>query len=89
MTNAAFADLETQVEELPLFQIIVLRQKLDNILEERKAERDVSVGLALLDEIAGSVDREIDFKKEREASRKTCPFPRDLNWSRCSASSLP
>ncbi len=69
MTNAAFADLETQVEELPLFQIIVLRQKLDNILEERKAERDVSVGLALLDEIAGSVDREIDFKKEREASR--------------------
>ncbi|MBQ5463080.1 MAG: hypothetical protein IKO21_05975 [Fibrobacter sp.] len=69
MTNAAFADLESQVEELPLFQIIVLRQKLDNILEERKAERDVSVGLALLDEIAGSVDREIDFKKEREASR--------------------
>ena len=69
MTNAAFADLETQLEELPLFQIIVLRQKLDNILEERKAERDVSVGLALLDEIAGSVDREIDFKKEREASR--------------------
>lgn len=69
MTNAAFADLETQVEELPLFQIIVLRQKLDNILEERKAERDVSVGLALLDEIADSVDREIDFKKEREASR--------------------
>ena len=69
MTNAAFAELETQVEELPLFQIIVLRQKLDNILEERKAERDVSVGLALLDEIAGSVDREIDFKKEREASR--------------------
>lgn len=69
MTNAAFADLESQVEELPLFQIIVLRQKLDNILEERKAERDVSVGLALLDEVAGSVDREIDFKKEREASR--------------------
>lgn len=69
MTNAAFADLESQVEELPLFQIIVLRQKLDNILEERKAERDVSVGLALLDEIAGSVDRKIDFKKEREASR--------------------
>ena len=69
MTNAAFADLESQVEELPLFQIIVLRQKLDNILEERKAERDVSVGLALLDEIAGSVGREIDFKKEREASR--------------------
>lgn len=69
MTNAAFADLESQVEELPLFQIIVLRQKLDNILEERKAERDVSVGLALLDEITGSVDRKIDFKKEREASR--------------------
>ena len=69
MTNAAFADLESQMEELPLFQNIVLRQKLDNILEERKAERDVSVGLVLLDEIAGSVDREIDFKKEREASR--------------------
>ena len=69
MTNAAFADLETQVEKLPLFQIIVLRQKLDNILEERKAERNVLVGLDMLDEIAGSVDRDIDFKKEREASR--------------------
>ena len=66
MTNAAFAELETQVEELPLFQIIVLRQKLDNILEERKAERNISVGLAMLDEIAGSVNRDIDFKKERE-----------------------
>ncbi|MCF0216796.1 MAG: hypothetical protein HUK21_10030 [Fibrobacteraceae bacterium] len=69
MTSAAFADLETQVEELPLFQIIVLRQKLDNILEERKAERDVAAGLAMLDEIAGSIDRDFDFKKEREASR--------------------
>ena len=69
MTNAAFADLETQVEELPLFQIIVLRQKLDNILEERKAERNISVGLAMLDEIACSVNRDIDFKKEREESR--------------------
>ena len=26
-------------------------------------------GLALLDEFAGSVDRDIDFKKEREESR--------------------
>ena len=69
MTNAAFADLEAQVEELPLFQVIVLRQKLDNILEERKAERNISVGLAMLDEIAGSVNRDIDFKKEREESR--------------------
>ena len=69
MTNAAFADLESQVEERPLFQIIVLRQKLDNILEERKAERNISVGLAMLDEIAGSVNRDIDFKKEREESR--------------------
>ena len=69
MTNAAFAELETQVEELPLFQIIVLRQKLDNLLEERKAKRDEAAGLALLDEIAGSVDRDIDFKKEREESR--------------------
>ena len=69
MTNEANAELETQVEELPLFQIIVLRQKLDNILEERKAERNISVGLAMLDEIAGSVNRDIDFKKEREESR--------------------
>ena len=69
MSDTAFAELESQVEELPLFQIIVLRQKLDNILEERKAERNISVGLAMLDEIAGSVNRDIDFKKEREESR--------------------
>ena len=69
MTNAAFAELETQVEELPLFQIIVLRQKLDRILERKKSATNVAAGLALLDEFTGSVEREIDYKKEREESR--------------------
>ena len=74
MTNAAFAELETQVEELPLFQIIVLRQKLDRILERKKSATNVAAGLALLDEFAGSVEREIDYKKEREEKCKVLPF---------------
>ena len=69
MSETAFAELESQVEELPLFQIVVLRQKLDRILERKKSATNVAAGLALLDEFAGSVDREIDYKKEREESR--------------------
>lgn len=53
----------------PLFQIVVLRQKLDRILERKKSATNVAAGLALLDEFAGSVEREIDYKKEREESR--------------------
>ena len=69
MSDATFAELVSQVEELPLFQIIVLRQKLDRILERKKSTTNVAAGLALLDEFAGSVEREIDYKKEREESR--------------------
>ena len=69
MSETAFAELESQVGELPLFQIVVLRQKLDRILERKKSATNVAAGLALLDEFAGSVDREIDYKKEREESR--------------------
>ena len=35
MSETAFAELESQVEELPLFQIVVLRQKLDRIWERK------------------------------------------------------
>lgn len=69
MSDAAFAELESQVEELPLFQIVILRQKLDRILERKKSTTNVAAGLALLDEFAGSVEREIVYKKEREESR--------------------
>ena len=42
-----------------------------NLSPARKSTSDNMVvsRLALLDEIAGSVDRDIDFKKEREESR--------------------
>ena len=63
MSDAAFAELESQVEELPLFQIVVLRQKLDRVLERKKSTTNVAAGLALLDEFSGSVEREIDYKK--------------------------
>lgn len=69
MSDTAFAELESQVEELPLFQIVVLRQKLDRFLERRKSATNVAAGLAQLDEFAGSVEHEIDYKKEREESR--------------------
>lgn len=65
MSDAAFAELESQVEELPLFQIVVLRQKLDRVLERKKSTTNVAAGLALLDEFSGSVEREIDYKKTR------------------------
>ncbi|MBQ1834061.1 MAG: hypothetical protein II114_09905 [Treponema sp.] len=36
MSDSAFAELETQVEELPLFQIFILKQKIDNIIAKNK-----------------------------------------------------
>lgn len=54
MSDTAFAELESQVEELPLFQIVVLRQKLDRILERKKSATNVAAGLALLDDFGTS-----------------------------------
>ena len=39
MSNSAFAELETQIENLPLFQIALLKKKIDNILEQSKTQQ--------------------------------------------------
>lgn len=70
MSDIAFAELQTQVESLPFYQIVLLKEQVDKIIEkEKKSDSFVSEGLAWLDSIAGSVHREIDFKKEREEWR--------------------
>lgn len=72
MSELAFSELETQVETLPYYQIVLLKDKIDKILErekERESESFVDDGLKWLDRISGSVKRDIDFKKEREEWR--------------------
>lgn len=72
MSELAFSELQTQVEMLPFYQMVILKDKIDRIVEkekERESEAFVSDGLAWLDGIAGSVHREIDYKKERESWR--------------------
>ncbi|MBP5158318.1 MAG: hypothetical protein ILP18_10670 [Treponema sp.] len=72
MSELAFSELQTQVEMLPFYQVVILKDKIDRIVEkekERESEAFVSDGLAWLDGIAGSVHREIDYKKERESWR--------------------
>ena len=72
MSKLAFSELQTQVEMLPFYQVVILKDKIDRIVEkekERESEAFVSDGLAWLDGIAGSVHREIDYKKERESWR--------------------
>lgn len=72
MSELAFAELETQVETLPYYQVVLLKDKIDKILErekERESESFVDDGLKWLDSISGSVKREIDYKKEREEWR--------------------
>ena len=36
MSDAAFAELETQVETLPMFQIAMLKEKIDRIIAQNK-----------------------------------------------------
>ena len=65
MSELAFSELQTQVEMLPFYQVVILKDKIDRIVEkekERESEAFVSDGLAWLDGIAGSVHREIDYK---------------------------
>ena len=68
MSELAFAELQTQVESLPFYQIVLLKGQVDRIVEKekkRKSDDFVSEGLSWLDSIAGSVHREIDFDKEK------------------------
>ena len=68
MSELGFSELQTQVETLPFYQLLLLKGQVDRILEKenkRKSDEFISEGLAWLDSIAGSVHREIDFEKER------------------------
>ena len=68
MSERAFAELQTQVDLLPFYQIVLLKDRIDRIVAKekaRKSEAFVAEGLAWLDDIAGSVHREIDYKEER------------------------
>ena len=38
MSDVAFAELETQVETLPMFQIVMLKEKIDRIVERNKSD---------------------------------------------------
>ena len=36
MSDTAFAELETQVETLPMFQIVMLKEKIDRIVAQNQ-----------------------------------------------------
>lgn len=75
MSELAFAELQSQIETLPYYQMIILQGKINALVErekERESESFVADGLAWLDSSAGSVHEEIDYKKEREEWRDFC-----------------
>ncbi len=72
MSELAFAELQSQVEALPYYQMIILQEKINRLVEkekERESDSFIKEGLAWLDSISGSIHREIDYKKEREEWR--------------------
>ena len=72
MSELAFAELQTQVETLPFYQLLILQNNLNRLVEKERNKESaefVDMGLSWLDEISGSVHREIDYKKEREECR--------------------
>lgn len=65
MSEIAFSELETKVETLPYYQIVLLRSKLDKIIEKRQERMSDEEARKLFDDFSGSVDREINEKEER------------------------
>lgn len=65
MSEFAFSELETKVETLPYYQIVLLRSKLDKIIEKRQGRMNDEEARKLFDDFSGSVDREINEKEER------------------------
>ena len=68
MSELAFSELQSQVESLPFYQMLILQNNLNRLVEKEKnkeSEEFVAQGLSWLDEIAGSVHREIDYNKEK------------------------
>lgn len=74
MSDLAFEELQSQVESLSYYQIKILQTKINSLLEKEESNRKstslVADGLAWLDKITGSIDRIIDYKKEREEWRE-------------------
>ena len=65
MSDVAFAELEAQVDTLPMFQVIMLKNRLERRIEREQSAASVQEGLIWLESISGSVHRDIDYKKER------------------------
>ena len=69
MSELAFADLQTEIKALSLWQMIIIKDQLDKMIkneQDRESDSFIQDGLDWLDNIAGSVHREIDCKKEHE-----------------------
>ena len=72
MSELAFADLQTEIKALSLWQMIIIKDQLEKMIkneQDRESDSFIKDGLDWLDSIAGSVHREIDYKKEREEWR--------------------
>ena len=69
MSDVAFAELEAQVETLPMFQVVMLKDRLERRIEREQSSATVEEGLSWLESITGSVRRDIDYRKEREEWR--------------------
>lgn len=69
MGDVAFAELEAQVETLPMFQVVMLKDRLERRIEREQSAASVQEGLIWLESISGLVRRDIDYKREREEWR--------------------
>ena len=53
MSEVAFAELETQVERLPMFQIFILKEKLEKIIEREQTTPQSKVESSLVESMIG------------------------------------
>ena len=53
MSNLAFAELETQVETLPMFQIVILKEKLEKIIAKGQEKLQPHTSQSLVESMTG------------------------------------
>ncbi len=60
MSDLAFAELETQVENLPMYQLIILKKKIESIVQKELSSSDEFV----FDSLVQHTERADEYIKE-------------------------
>ncbi len=65
MSDNSFAMFEEQVEMLPLFQALLLKDRLEKIIKKKQQQKSAEDGIALLNKLVGCVSQDISLENAK------------------------